>query len=118
MRRAAFGGTLVLVAVALAVGCNTKSPGGSGGELDVLCAAGIRPAMEPIKVAFEKEYGCTVRVNYAGSGTLFGSLQAGSEADVYLPGDIWYIHKANDKGSSKIIVMRTIGSRLRAVLRT
>ena len=92
---------LIAVAAALAAlcGCEEKGavgPDGSKAELHVLCGAGIRPAMEPIKAAFEKEYRCTVRVNYEGSGTLFGSLQAGVEADLYLPGDIWYIHKAGD----------------------
>ena len=53
--------------------------------------------MEPIKAEFEKRNGCTVRVNYAGSGTLFGGLQAGAEADLYLPGDAWYIRKAEEK---------------------
>ncbi|MDP6525749.1 MAG: molybdate ABC transporter substrate-binding protein [Kiritimatiellia bacterium] len=90
-----------LLAVALlGVGCGRnkqKSSLGEGKTLTILCGAGIRPAMEPIKAGFEAEYGCNVNVMYAGSGTLLGQLQAGVEADLYLPGDIWFIRQARDK---------------------
>lgn len=91
---------LVLMAMAAAIicGCRDKTPPGAKRELDILCGAGIRPAMEPIKAAFEKANNCTVRVNYAGSGTHMGSLQVGVEADLWLPGDIWWVHKAQEKG--------------------
>jgi len=54
--------------------------------------------MDAIAHAFEQEENCSVSVNYAGSGTLFGSIQAGVEADIYIPGDIWYIEQATAKG--------------------
>jgi len=88
---------LLVMSLAVACGCGEK-PSGPGGGLTVLCGAGIRPAMEPIKAAFEKANGCTVRVTYAGSGTLLGSLQAGVDADLYLPGDAWWVDKARDAG--------------------
>jgi len=92
---------LVTLALALACGCGRDRPDqGTSPKptLKVLCGAGIRPAMESIKAEFEKQNDCTVRVNYAGSGTLFGSLQAGAEADLYLPGDAWFIRRAGEKG--------------------
>ncbi|MFW6163643.1 MAG: extracellular solute-binding protein [Planctomycetota bacterium] len=94
-----------VVAVAVGCGCG-KEDGEATGEIRVLCGAGIRPAMEPIRAAFEERHNCTVRVNYAGSGTLFGNLQAGTEADLYLPGDMWYIDRAaeQDMVSSRTIV--------------
>ena len=88
----------VSVALVLASGCGRRDPSVPKGELKILCGAGIRPAMEPIKAAFEEKEDCIVRVSYAGAGTLFGSLQAGVEADLYLPGDIWCIHEAEGKG--------------------
>jgi molybdate transport system substrate-binding protein len=91
-----------LLAVALTGTCcgrkGREAPIGEGKTLTILCGAGIRPAMEPIKAGFEAEQGCAVNVVYAGSGTLLGQLQAGVEADLYLPGDIWFIHQARDKG--------------------
>jgi len=67
-------------------------------QIRVLRGGGIRPAMEELAARFEKANDCRVIATYAGSGTLFGSLQAGTEADVHVPGDIWYVHKARDKG--------------------
>ena len=93
--------TGIVAAVALICGCGERAadrPSGPKVELHVLCGAGIRPAMEPIKDEFEKQNNCTVRVNYAGSGTLLGTLQAGAEADLYLPGDIWWVHKTREMG--------------------
>jgi len=94
--------TVLLLAAILICGCGSDtSPdrsSGPKGELNLLVGAGIRPAMEPIKTEFQKRHNCIVRINYAGSGTLFGSLQAGVEADLYLPGDIREIHKVEEKG--------------------
>ena len=70
--------SLSLIGVALvlaATGCERGSdqrPSEGNQELTILCGAGIRPAMEPIKSAFESANECTVRVNYAGSmGSMF-----------------------------------------------
>ena len=99
MRETAYQFVWITVAIMLVSGCGKRTPVSSPkAELDVLCGAGIRPAMEPIKAEFEKQNNCIVRVNYAGSGTLIGSLQAGAQADLYLPGDIWWVHKIREKG--------------------
>ena len=88
-----------LLAIAL-VGCGQK-PKQAAGEteavLTVLCGAGIRPAFEPLRLAFEAEHNCTVRTVYAGSGTLLGQLMAGTEADLYLPGDAAWVETARQK---------------------
>ncbi len=87
----------VLALLCMAAACRRKVQPAQDAEkptLHILCGAGIRPAMEALKRGFEAEKGCELRVTYAGSGTLYGSLQAGVEADLYLPGDIWYINKA------------------------
>jgi molybdate transport system substrate-binding protein len=77
--------------------------GGTGSKdgaatLTVLCGAGIRPAMQELVTAFEKEHDCRVKVSYAGSGTLLGQLTAGADADVYVPGDVWWLKKAQENG--------------------
>jgi molybdate transport system substrate-binding protein len=88
-----------IVCLCLAL-CLLAAPGFAqeGGKLTVLCGAGIRPAMEALRIAFQKEAKCAVTVNYAGSGTLLGQLQTGAPADVYVPGDIAYIRDARGRG--------------------
>ena len=66
--------------------------------LTILCGGGIRPAMAAIDRDFGAANNCTVKTTYAGSGTLLGQLQAGVEADIYLPGDIAFIDRAREKG--------------------
>ena len=96
MRRATLYVVLTGVALALICGCSDKDE--PKGEIRVLCGGGIRPAMERIKAEFEKTHGGRVHLDYAGAGTLLGKLQTGVEADMFLPGDIWWIHKAQEKG--------------------
>jgi molybdate transport system substrate-binding protein len=90
---------IYLLAIAL-VGCG-QNPKQAEGEteaiLTVLCGAGIRPAFEPLRLAFEADNNCTVRPVYAGSGTLLGQLMAGTEADLYLPGDAAWVETARKK---------------------
>jgi molybdate transport system substrate-binding protein len=97
-----FGLFAAAIALCFASGCDGDdgADNGKGGAqtLTVLCGAGIRPAMEELKTAFEKQSGCTVRVNYAGSGTLLGQLQSTVDADVYVPGDISWIERGREKG--------------------
>ena len=78
-------------------GDGSKSASGGNKTITVFCGAGIRPAMDELKTAFELQNDCTVRVSYEGSGTLLGRLQSGAAADVYVPGDIFWIEKARGK---------------------
>lgn len=91
---------VLVVAVITAAVLSGRNGAGTDGarELVVLCGAGIQPPMEALRAQFEKENGCSVRVTYEGSGTLLGKLQVGVKADVYVPGDIFYIRKAEDLG--------------------
>jgi molybdate transport system substrate-binding protein len=92
---------IVCALALLAAGCgrNPKPEGDTDDRvLTLLCGAGIQPALEPIRKAFEEQHHCTVRVIYAGSGALLGQLQAGAPADLYLPGDTAWVQTARDKG--------------------
>jgi molybdate transport system substrate-binding protein len=95
MREAGMRLLCLAVVLGWVCGCG-DTPDATKGKLHVLCGGGVRPAMEAVKAAFEKDNDCTVEITYAGSGTLLGKLQSGVEADLYLPGDIWYIEKARE----------------------
>lgn len=71
-------------------------------EIMLFCAAGIRPAVEPIAKEYEREYGVKVRINYAGSDNLLNQLTVEKKTgDLYLAADASYIKKGQAKGIVK-----------------
>ncbi len=66
-------------------------------QLSVYCAAGIRPAMEPIAKQYEKEYGVRIDLQYGGSETLLEQLGIANVGDLYLAADDSYIKTARER---------------------
>jgi len=104
-----------LLAAALPGGCAERGsqarPDQGSGEtnptaplvLRVYCAAGIRPPMERIKDAFEKQHpGVETRMEYDGAGKLLGRLVTAKapeyRPDVFVSGDALYGEKARQQG--------------------
>ena len=54
-------------------------------ELVVHCAAGIRPPVAAAALAYEREYGVPVRLQYASSGALLGQIEVQPKGDLYIP---------------------------------
>lgn len=75
-----------------------STPGAEGQELKVLCAAGIRLAMEPIAEQYEEEYGVKITFDFQGSGTLLGNMKVDKSGDLYLAADDSFIKLAKDAG--------------------
>ncbi len=75
------------------------------------CAMGIKAPVEKIAAAFEEEHGVTVELQFEGSGTLLGKVEAGAVGDLYLAADQSYIHTAQDKGlaTEKFLVGKLTG---------
>ena len=69
-----------------------------GGELLLYCAAGMQKPVARIVEEYEKEYCVRVDVQYAGSDTLLGSIEASRLGDLYLAADSSYIVKAQKLG--------------------
>ncbi|MCA9297530.1 MAG: substrate-binding domain-containing protein, partial [Phycisphaerales bacterium] len=65
---------VVGVCIALLAASQRRS-GPAGRSLTMFCAAGIKEAVEPIALDFEKETGITVRLEYGGAGTLLSRLK-------------------------------------------
>ncbi len=66
-------------------------------ELIVYCAAGMRVPMELIANQYENTYGVKIRLQFAGSGTLLGNIEASMIGDLYLAADTSYIEIAKEK---------------------
>ncbi len=54
-------------------------------ELHVYCASGVRPAVEKIAVAYEREFGVTIRLHSGSSGVLEHQLRERRVGDLYIP---------------------------------
>ena len=67
-------------------------------EITVLCAAGMRSAVEILAREFEKQSATTVHLSYDGSNRLLGQLELTRKGDVYISGDAEYMTKARAKG--------------------
>ena len=72
-------------------------------DLIVYCAAGIRKPVEEAAIAFQKEFGVKITLDYDSSGALEGKLQLDrdsnkSRADLYIPADLSFANRAREKG--------------------
>ena len=76
----------------------TTDPTGSGGELTLFCAAGIRGPVEAVAKQYEQEYQVRINLDYGGSNTLLNRLQVARQGDLYLAADESYIRTAREKG--------------------
>ncbi|MEC7861620.1 MAG: substrate-binding domain-containing protein, partial [Verrucomicrobiota bacterium] len=67
-------------------------------ELIVYCAAGMRIPMERVAREYEDTFKVDIRLQFAGSGTLLGNIEASKIGDLYLAADTSYIEIARQKG--------------------
>jgi molybdate transport system substrate-binding protein len=92
----AIGGSLAIVAIA--AGLATVRPGGRAESLLVHAGAGIRPPLDELGTAFEKETGIRVDYSYKGSGCLLADICFSKRGDLYIPGELFYIEQARKRG--------------------
>ena len=57
----------------------------------------MRPAAEALAEVFEQQSGIAVEADYAGSGTLVTRAQGDPSADLFMPGDAWYVDLLQEK---------------------
>jgi molybdate transport system substrate-binding protein len=62
-------------------------------HLRLYAGAGLREAAEALTAAFQRETGITVDVDYAGSGVLISRAKGDPQADLFMPGDVWYVDR-------------------------
>ncbi len=82
-------------------GSKEKAEGGANAPsrgLFLYCAAGMRYAMDEIVAEYQREFGVTVEVSYAGSNTLLSNIEVAKTGDLYLAADEVYVQLAREKG--------------------
>jgi molybdate transport system substrate-binding protein len=97
--------TLVCVLVAVAV-LVWASAGQAATTLLVHAGAGIRPPLDELGRAFTKETGVRVDYSYKGSGCLLADICFSKKGDVYIPGEVFYVDQAKQRGfieESKVV---------------
>jgi molybdate transport system substrate-binding protein len=87
---------LIVVSVALQVGCTDR--GADGFPITVFCGSANKPAMEEIATLFEDDRGIEVRLIFGGSGTLLSQIELSKSGEIYLPGSPDYIAIGERKG--------------------
>lgn len=65
-------------------------------RLRLYAGAGLREAVEALAAAFESETGIAVDADYAGSGVLITRAKGDPQADLFMPGDVWYVDRLEE----------------------
>lgn len=104
--------SIALVAVLLALLVFTGGSPGGAGSLLLYCAASMKAPVEAIARDYAMETGVNVQLQYGGSGTLLGNLEASKQGDLFLAADESYVAIARDRGlvtaSFPVVVLRPV----------
>lgn len=81
------------------VGAETATPeaGAISGSLLVYCGAGLMEPVQEIARQFEARTGVKVELSFANSGQLLGQIETSRAGDVYIPGDVGFVAKAQER---------------------
>lgn len=79
-----------LLLAALVCGC-ARRESGPDRPLTLLCAAGLQPAVDELLPAFTEESGIVIAADYGGSGLILARANADGAAELFLPGDSFYV---------------------------
>jgi molybdate transport system substrate-binding protein len=87
---------VAIFALLLLVGCG-KAPEAENRVLRLYAGAGLRRGVDAVVSAFEKDTGIKVEPDYGGSGMIISRAREDSEADLFMPGDVWYVDRLQEK---------------------
>jgi len=78
----------------------------TGEGLFVYAGAGIRPPLDELGDIYKARTGTQVDFSYKGSGCLLADMSIAKIGDLYIPGELFYMEQANERGyieESKIV---------------
>lgn len=79
--------------------------------LRLYAGAGLRPAVDRLVAAFQSQTGIRVEPDYGGSGLVLARAREDRQADLFLPGDAWYVTRLQSLASNvaeRITVARLV----------
>lgn len=80
----------MLLAVALVGGCRTKK------TVRLYAGTGLSRAVKELVAEFHRQTGVRVVPDYGGSGIIISRARDDPEADLFMPGDVWYVDRLNE----------------------
>ena len=95
-RRAAMWATVSMLVFSLAAFCGCGDRPRQVTTLRLYAGAGLRRAVERLIADFESQTGIRVEADYGGSGLLVSRAQADPQADLFMPGDVWYVDRLDE----------------------
>lgn len=78
-----------------------------GKTVKLYAGAGLRRAVERLTSIFKQKTGITVETDYGGSGMIMARARESRNADLFMPGDVWYVdhlQEMNGKVAAKFPV--------------
>ena len=89
-----------IVAAFLVLVCGCRGAQGDKGRstLRLYCGAGLQAVVADAVAAFRARTGITVEADYAGSGMLISRAKLDPKADLFMPGDVWYLEQIEKEG--------------------
>ena len=88
---------LALLLAAASVGCSKNPAPPQQKPVRILAGAGLRPAVDELIAAFGRRTGIRVVPDYGGSGMILTRAKMGADADLFLPGDVWYVQQLHEQ---------------------
>ena len=89
--RTLFISSSLIAMLALAVLIHPRAP--TAPTLRLYAGAGLRPAVEKLVAEFEHLKGIRVEPDYGGSGMMLARAREDPQADLFMPGDAWYVNR-------------------------
>ncbi len=77
------------------------------GSLRLYAGAGLRPVVDKLATAFQAESGIKVECDYGGSGEVLARAREDGRADVFMPGDGWYVDRLEELAPGRVAQRQT-----------
>jgi molybdate transport system substrate-binding protein len=79
-------------------GCRRDVP--QEGPIRIYAGAGLRPALAELAETFKEKTGLACEIDYGGSGLILSRAKEDDQADLFIPGDVWYVDRLDELTSN------------------
>ncbi|MCE5325296.1 MAG: substrate-binding domain-containing protein [Planctomycetaceae bacterium] len=100
--------TLLVLGVVIAAVVVMYPSAHAAGSLRLYAGAGLRPVADRLAAAFQAESGIKVECDYGGSGEVLARAREDGRADLFLPGDGWYVDRMEELAPGRVAQRQTV----------